>query len=151
MKYGPLLENHRSEIKDTVIWNIEQGQKLTGDDLAWAQLRRTELFQRLYEFMSEFEFLIAPVSQVPPFDIETPYVTEINSQAMETYIDWMQSCYLITVTGLPTLSVPCGFTPDGLPVGIQIVGRYGNEHGVLQLAWAFQQATQTWKIAPQLP
>ena len=150
MKYGPLLENHRSEIKDTVIWNIEQGQKLTGDDLAWAQLRRTELFQRLYEFMSEFEFLVAPVSQVPPFDIEKPYVTEINSQAMETYIDWMQSCYLITVTGLPTLSVPCGFTPDGLPVGIQIVGRYGDEHGVLQLAWAFQQATQTWKVAPEL-
>ena len=76
--------------------------------------------------------------------------TEVDGVAMETYIDWMQSCYLITVTGLPTISVPCGFTPDGLPVGIQIVGRYGNEHGVLQLAWAFQQATQTWKIAPEL-
>jgi amidase len=67
---------------------------------------------------------------------------------MQTYIDWMRSCYFITVTGLPAISVPCGFTPEGLPVGLQIVGRHQDELGVLQLAYAFEQATQCWQHRP---
>ncbi len=67
---------------------------------------------------------------------------------METYIDWMKSCYYITVTGLPAVSVPCGFTQEGLPVGLQIVGRHRDDFGVLQLAHAFEQATGLWKLRP---
>jgi amidase len=67
---------------------------------------------------------------------------------MATYIDWMKSCYFITVTGLPAISVPCGFTEDGLPVGVQIVGRHQDDFGVLQLAYAFQEATGFWKQRP---
>jgi amidase len=78
---------------------------------------------------------------VPPFPVEQPYVTEINGIAMETYIDWMRSCYWISATSHPAISVPGGFTGDGLPVGVQIVGRYRDELGVLQLAHAFEQAT----------
>ena len=91
-----------------------------------------------------------PVSQVPPFDIGQPYVEQVEEVSMETYIDWMQSCYFITVTGLPAISVPFGFTSDGLPVGIQIVGRHHDEWGVLQLAHALQEATGTWKHAPAI-
>jgi amidase len=69
---------------------------------------------------------------------------------METYIDWMKSCYFITVTGLPAISVPCGFTEDGLPVGLQIIGRHQNDFGVLQLAHAFEQATRFWQQAPAI-
>jgi amidase len=69
---------------------------------------------------------------------------------METYLDWMRSCYFVTVTGLPAVSVPCGFTPEGLPVGVQIVGRHQDEFGVLQLAYAFQEATQYWQRRPPL-
>jgi amidase len=76
------------------------------------------------------------------------YITEINGVPMETYIDWMRSCYFITVIGLPAISVPCGFTPEGLPVGVQIVGRHQDELGVLQLAYAFEQATQFWQQRP---
>ncbi len=143
-----VLEIHRNKLKDTVIWNIEEGMKLTGPQIGRAERKRTELYHRVREFMETYEFLILPVSQVPPFDVNQPYVTEIEGVRMDTYIDWMRSCYYISVTGLPAISVPCGFTPDGLPVGVQIVGRHQNDLGVLELAYAFEQATGIWKRRP---
>ena len=100
--------------------------------------------------MQNYEFPILPVSQVRPFAIKQRYVTEINGGPIETYIDWTKSCYYVTVTGLPAASVPCGFTPEGLPVGIQIVGRPGDDFGVLQLAHAFEGATEFWRRRPLL-
>ena len=147
---GDLLPDHRQQIKDTVIWNIEQGQKLSGSQLGQAERKRTELYHRLREFMDQYEFLIAPVSQVPPFDVTQQYVTEINGVTLETYLDWMKSCYYISVTGLPAISVPCGFTPAGLPVGVQLIGRHQAEFGLLQFAYAFEQATEVWRQRPAL-
>jgi amidase len=140
-QYGPLLAEHRSRMKDTVVWNIEEGLRLTGPQVAEAELRRTELYQRMQRFMETYEFLVLPTTQVPPFDVGTPYVTEIDGRALPTYIDWMRSCSDITVTGLPAISVPAGFIAEGLPVGLQIVGRHQSELSVLQLARAFEQAT----------
>ena len=148
LSYGDHVRNRRELVKDTVIWNAEAGMKLTGPELGRAERRRTELYHRLRQFMEAHEFLILPVSQVPPFDVKQPYITEINGVTMGTYIDWMKSCYYITVTGLPAISVPAGFTPEGLPVGIQIVGRHQDDFGVLQLAHAFEQATGHWKRRP---
>lgn len=145
---GDLLPAHRHQMKETVIWNIEAGLKLTGPQLAQAERQRTALYHRVRTFMEKYEFLILPVTQVPPFDVRQPYVTEINGAAMETYIDWMKSCYYITVTGHPAISVPCGFTPEGLPVGVQIVGRHQDDFGLLQLAYAFEQATGFWRQKP---
>jgi amidase len=90
------------------------------------------------------------VNQVAPFPIDQEYVTEINGEKLPTYLDWMKSCYYITITGHPAISVPAGFTADGLPVGIQIVGRRNADFAVLQLAYAFEQATQVWKKRPAL-
>ena len=148
LAYGDLLPTHRGHIKETVIWNIEEGKRLTGSQIGRAEIKRTELYHRIREFMEHVEFLILPVNQVPPFDVSQRYMTEINGVEMETYIDWMKSCYYISVTGLPAISVPCGFTPEGLPVGIQIVGRHHDDLGVLQLAHAFEQATGFWKQRP---
>ena len=83
-----------------------------------------------------------PVSQVAPFPVDVEWVREINGVRMDTYIDWMATCYAITLTGLPAISVPCGFTPSGLPIGLQIVGRHRRDLDVLKLAYAFEQATQ---------
>jgi amidase len=145
---GELLRAHRDQLKDTAVWNIEKGMALTGEEIGRAQRLRAQLFQRMVAFMETHEFLVTVVNQVPPFSVEMPYPNEINGVAMETYIDWMKSCYYITVTGHPAISVPCGFTPEGLPVGIQIVGRYRNEFGVLQLAHAFEQATNVGRRRP---
>ena len=98
--------------------------------------------------MDHHEFLVLPVAQVAPFDVDQPYVTAINEVPQPTYLDWMKSCYQISVTGLPAISVPAGFTDGELPVGLQIVGRPHDELGVLQLAHAFEQATGAWKRRP---
>jgi amidase len=140
-KYGALLAQHRHQMKDTVVWNIEQAGKLSARDVGEAETKRTELYHRVRLFMERHEFLVLPSTQVPPFDVTQPYVTEIDGVRLPTYIDWMRACSDITVTGLPAISVPGGFTPDGLPVGLQIVGRHQDEWGVLQLAHAFEQAT----------
>jgi amidase len=150
LKYGPLLGEHRDRMKDTVIWNIEAGLRLTGRDVADAEVKRTRLYHRVRSFMATYEFLVLPVTQVPPFDVTQPYVTEINGLALPTYIDWMRVCSDITVTGHPAISVPAGFTREGLPVGIQIVGRHQDDWGVLQLAHAFEQATRIGTRRPTL-
>ena len=150
LRFTPLIEKYPDLIKDTIHWNAKEGTKLTGPQLSRIEKKRTELYHRLRVFMEKYEYLICPVSQVPPFDITQPYITEINGQQMGSYIDWMKSCYYITVTGHPAISMPCGFTPEGLPVGVQIVGRHQDDFGVLQLAYAFQQATGVARRHPEL-
>ena len=147
-KYGPLLAQHRHQMKDTVVWNIEQAGKLSARDVGDAETKRTALYHRVRVFMERHEFLVLPTTQVPPFDVTQPYVTEIDGVRLPTYIDWMRACSDITVTGLPAISVPCGFTDDGLPVGIQSVGRHQDDWGVLQLAHAFEQATRVGERRP---
>jgi amidase len=150
LSLGDLLVTHRDKMKDTVVWNIESGRTITGPQLGWSEKRRTALYQRMREFLDRYEFLVLPVSQVPPFDISRPYIDEINKVKLATYIDWMRSCYYVSVTGLPAIAVPCGFTPEGLPVGLQIVGRHQDDLGVLQIAYAFQEATGFWKHRPRV-
>jgi len=148
--HGAELDQHRDRLKATVIGNIEEGRRLTGPQLGAAERGRTAMAERVVAFLQDHEFLLLPVSQVPPFPIDQEYPAAINGVAMATYIDWMKSCSRITMTGLPAISVPCGFTPDGLPVGLQIVGRPGDDVGVLQLAHAFETATGTGRRRPPL-
>jgi amidase len=130
----------RSQLKDTVRWEIDRGERLTAMEIGQAELTRTELYHRMRRFMERYEFFALPVSQVPPFDIHQPYVTEIAGVPMETYIDWMKSCYFISVLGNPALSVPCGFTAEGLPVGLQVVARHQDDWGLLQIGHAFENS-----------
>ncbi|WP_433442011.1 amidase [Nonomuraea sp. CA-141351] len=122
-------------------WNVEQGRKVTGADLARAEQARSRLYQRMAAFFDTYDVLIAPVSQVPPFPIEQPYVDEINGEKLPDYLAWMRSAYWISVLHAPAASVPAGFTSDGLPVGVQIVGRPFEDARVLRVARAFEQAT----------
>jgi amidase len=138
-EYGPLLAQHRSRIKDTVLWNIELGLALTGDDIARAHALAADIRRRADAFFETFDVLIQPVTQVAPFPVEIEYPTEVAGVAMATYIDWMESCWSITVLGGPAISVPCGRNATGLPVGIQIVGPRGDDAAVLRMARAFEQ------------
>ena len=148
LAFGPILDRHPGVLKDTVVWNIEAGRALRGPQIADAERRRATLHHRLRAWFAEHDFLVTTVAQVAPFDADQPYVTEIAGQALPTYLDWMKSCYLVSATGLPAISVPCGFTAAGLPVGLQIVGRPCDDLGVLQLAHAFEQATDCRRRRP---
>ena len=150
LKLASLLPEHGEKIKETVIWNIESGMKLSGPELGRAEVKRTALFHKVREFMQDYDFLALPVSQVPLFPQEQEYVSEINGLQMRTYLDCMRSCYFISVTGQPAISVPCGFTAEGLPVGLQLVGRPQDDLGVLQLANSFEKATGFYKTIPDL-
>jgi amidase len=139
---------HRDKLKDTVVWNVEAGRKLTGPQIGRAEVLRTALYHRVREFFERYEFFVLPVVQVLPFDVTVDWPREVNGVKMETYIDWMKSCSFISAVGNPALSVPCAFTAAGLPVGLQIVGRHHDDWGVLQLGHAFEQATGLWKRKP---
>jgi len=139
--FGQPLREHPDAFKDTLKAEIEAGLHLTGADLARAEAAHTQVWRQFQAFLERYEYFILPTTQVPPFDINTPYPTEIAGVKLENYIDWMKSCWYISATGNPAASVPAGFTPEGLPVGIQIVGRDKKDFSVLQLAHAFEQAT----------
>jgi amidase len=146
--YGELAKTKRDMMKDTVVWNIEQGLKLDAVRIANANVLRSRVFHTMRSFMERYEFLVLPTVQVPPFPADQPYVTEIDGVKLGNYMEWMKSNYLITATTHPAISVPAGFTDEGLPVGLQIEGRYRDDFGVLQLANAFERATEVWKRRP---
>ena len=141
---------HRPLVKSTILWELDRGEKMTADQVGRAEMRRTELYHQMRRFMERYEFFVLPVSQVPPFDVREEYVREIAGVDMPTYIDWMKSCYYISILGNPAISVPCGFTDGGLPVGLQIVGRHRDDRGVLEMAHAFEQAAGVERRPPAL-
>jgi amidase len=138
--YGALLAEHPDDFKASLADNIRAGEHLTGVDVARAYTQRTTLSDRMREFFTDHDLLVLPTSQVPPFPADQEYPTEINGEQMETYLDWMRACYLITVTGCPAISVPLGRTPAGLPVGVQLVAPHGADRFLLETAAALEAA-----------
>lgn len=148
--FEALLADHRDRMKDTVVWNIEQGLAQTSADLRRAARLRTALTARMAAFFADVDVLACPVSQVPPFDVDTEWVTQIDGVPMPTYIDWMASACRISVTGSPAMSVPAGFTADGLPVGLQLVGHPRGDWELLRVAHAVEHAVGASGHAPAL-
>jgi amidase len=148
--FGPLLETHGDQLKDTIRWNTDVGLALTGADVARALGLQTDIYERMRVLLERYDALALPVSQVVPFAIEQEWVTEIAGTAMGSYLEWMRSCSRITVTAHPALSLPAGFTREGLPVGLQLVGRQRGELALLRLAAAIEQATGVGRRAPEL-
>jgi amidase len=146
--FGDLLATQGDQLNQYIHWHVEEGRKLTGPYLSRVEAKRTALYQRLCGFKGEYDFFILPVNQVLPFDVNTHYPTEIAGVKMENYIAWMKSAYYISTAGNPAMSVPCAFSASGLPIGIQIVGRHHDDWGVLQLAYAFEQATNIGSRRP---
>jgi len=143
------LAKWKDQMQKGLVWNIEQGLRLTPEEIARAEVQRTTLWHRVRTFMETRELLILPTVAVPPFPVELPYPTEINGKPLDNYTQWFFLTYGITLTALPVISVPCGFTKSGLPVGLQIVGRRRQEAMVLRAAAAFEAAAP-WadKIPP---
>jgi amidase len=150
MTLGPLLETHRHEMKPEAIGEIESGSRISSGEIGHAMIRQSGLMTRLRRFQEKYEFILCAVNQVPPFDAHIDWPHEIDGIKMAEYVEWMKSTYWISATFHPALSVPAGFTSDGLPVGIQIVGRYRDDLGVLQLGHVFEQATGFGRQRPPI-
>jgi amidase len=148
--YSELGRRHPDKVKESIRWNAEQGAKLTGSELARAEAAHTKLYERMVAFFERFDVLIAPTTQVLPFPVEIEYPTEIAGVHQENYLEWMRSCTVISATGCPALSVPGGFTPDGLPVGLQIIAAPRAERTLLEVGHAFEQATRFGDRRPPL-
>ena len=146
--YRSLLAAHPGEVGANMTWNVQRGLELTVADLSRATMLRTALAERIGGFFADADVLACPVSQVAPFDVTLDWVHEINGQPQQTSLDWMASAYLISATGLPAASVPAGFTADGRPVGLQLVGRPRGEWDLLAVAHAFEAATGHGAVLP---
>ena len=149
-RYAPLVRERPEWVKDTIKYEVAQAERATGADVSRALARHARMFDQSRQFFERYEYFILPVTQVEPFDVNTPYPTEIAGTAMATYIDWMRSCWYVTMMANPAISVPGGFSATGLPVGLQIVGRHRDDWSVLQLAHAFEQATRHFERRPSL-
>jgi amidase len=146
--YGERLREHPDAFKDTLKAEIEEGLRLTGADVARAEAAHSQIWRRFQAFLEKYSYFVLPTTQLPPFDVNMPWPTEIAGVKFSNYIDWMKSCWYISATGNPSASVPGGFTPEGLPVGVQIVGHDKEDFSVLQMAHAFEQATGFGKKHP---
>ena len=139
-KLAELVRKYPAQIKATVIEEVERAATLTGLEIVRAEAARSRLHARVAEFFDSYDYFVLPTTQVPAFDVEMEWVREIEGTAFTSYIDWMKSCWYVTVTALPAVSVPAGMTPEGLPVGLQIVGGVRRDFETLQLAAAFEEA-----------
>jgi amidase len=141
LSLGRFLDNHREDIKDSLAHNIDEGRRLSGPELGRAMAGYTRLHHAMRTFFDDYDVLVLPVSQVPPFDLALEYPRQIAGVRQESYLDWMRSCTWVSATGLPALSVPGGFTAGGLPMGLQLVGPYQSDFELLRIGYAFEQAT----------
>jgi amidase len=150
-RYAPLVRERPEWVKDTIRFEVAQAERTGGAEISRALARQALMFDQSRQFFERYAYFVLPVTQVEPFDVNTPYPTRVADTPMSSYIDWMRTCWYVTMMSNPAISVPAGFSSTGLPVGLQIVGRHRDEMSVLQLAHAFEQATGHARRLPALP
>jgi amidase len=145
------MQKHRDLMKPEVLWNIEKGLALTPNQIARAEVQRSALTRRMVAFFDRYDLLLCPATIVPPFPVEERYVSECAGHKFETYIDWLAIAYAITLTFCPALSLPCGFTNEGLPVGLQVVAPPHADARVLAGARLLENTLSLRSSTPIMP
>jgi amidase len=147
----PLYRTKRDLLKEDIVWNIEQGLALTPQQIGAAERARGRLFKSVAAFFTRYDLLLCPAACTPPYDVNQRYVTEVAGHKFESYIDWLRLVSAITLTSCPALSLPCGFTKEGLPVGLQLVGKPRGEAELLSAAAALEEALGLARLTPIAP
>jgi amidase len=148
---GRLLADHRDLLKDEVIWNIEHGLSLTPEQIGLAEVARGGIINRTARFFETYDVLVCPTVLTPPFDVDIRFLTEVEGVELPTYIGWLLMTFALTLTGCPIISVPCGFSEYGLPIGVQIMAPWKEEAYLLSVASAFEQAVGISESVPLEP
>ncbi|MDG1275216.1 MAG: amidase family protein [Alphaproteobacteria bacterium] len=146
-----LLDTNKDLLKPEVVWNIEQAAEITVDDFARVELARARYLDRAVTFFEEYDLLLSPATIVPPYPVEQRFVAELGEHKFSNYVEWLSIAYAITITGHPALSVPAGFTKDGLPVGLQIVGGPRGEANLLSAANLYEEISDLKNLVPIIP
>ena len=146
-----LLDTNKDLLKPEVIWNIERAAEITVDDFARVELARARYLNRAVTFFEEYDLLLSPATVVPPYPVEQRFVAELGDHKFSNYVEWLSIAYAITITGHPALSVPAGFTKDGLPVGLQIVGGPRGEANLLSAANLYEEISDLKNLVPIIP
>ena len=146
-----LLEQHRKLLKPEMIWNIEKGMEQSTGDVARAWVAQGALYQRLMAWFENYDLLALPTAIVPPFDVDRRYLDRLGDHVFDNYIDWVYVAYTATLTSSPAISVPCGFTTSGLPVGLQLVGKPRGEAELLSFAAKLEEILALGALTPMDP
>ena len=144
-RYGDLYRQHKDQLSENIVVNIGAGLDLTAKDIYDAYTARTRLHSRMVDLFDEIDILATPTSLVPPFPVDWMWPRDVAGVAQADYLGWMRASWYVSATGLPCISVPCGFTVDRLPVGIQFVGRPLGETDLLRFSLAFEHANPAWR------
>ena len=144
----PLLERHEDQLKPELVWNIRKGLALSAEEIGRAEVERGRIYRRVIEFFEQYDLLVTPATSVPAFDLGERYPQEVDGEHQETYLDWYALTYSISLTACPAISVPVGFTHDGLPLGLQIIAPPLEE---ARLLWAASQVERLMKLDPAVP
>ena len=145
-----LLGDRLGDVKATIQDEVRRGRALSAGDVARAYEQLSELGRRAVSFFERWDVLAAPVTQLAPFSVELEYPTEVAGRTMSSYIDWMATCWRVTVTGCPAMSLPAGFDAHGLPVGVQLVARPGADVDLLRIGAALEAATDLASRRPSV-
>jgi amidase len=151
VSYAGLLQNYRDKMKPEVIWNIEQGLNYTMADVVRAENQRATLFRRMNAFFDTYDLLLCPATIVAAYPAGERYVSQCAGHTFSNYVEWLAIAYAITLTASPALSLPCGFTRDGRPVGLQIVGRARADGHVLAGARTLEDILGLHSLTPIEP
>jgi len=139
----------RAQMKPEAVWEVENGLKLSAQDVYQASVARSELYRAVLKLFETHQYLILPSAQVFPFDAGVHWPKTVNGVTMDTYHRWMEVVVLGSMLGFPVVNVPVGFSRDNLPMGMQIIARHHADFSLLQLAHAYEQATN--RVSDRLP
>lgn len=150
-RHARLMETHRHLYKPEIIGNTEMGLKLSAADVVNAEVAQGEIIRRIVKFLDGYDYLLCPTVTCPAFDVTQRFPTEIGGVKFEGYMGWLILTYAITVTGLPVMALPCGFTRAGLPVGLQLVGKPRGEASLFPVSAHLEALLGVAQLTPIEP